>query len=417
MSRKKIEIQEPIKRSAKDDEEPEEVREEELEEEYEQQNAEVIGSSLRDESQSAQTIITANNTIYTEKMLLARLEEKGLLDDYLGEGKEISERSIQWVESFSRDDLIQIFITFPTVFERCKDKMSKTIGPAIKDVLLFNDMFCNLLENILKKAKNVHLSRGWGFSEGTPEFEEFEFAVSLFYAFVEEDAHSLSKTPRLSNALNSFAASNFVNLNNAGLPSIYTQLYNLSYHGNCTAGFSEQLSRTYTAIMLARAILFYGNVLQSTQTKELSNSSGLWNSEQAATFFKMNSELKKEMESPLYHGNIDTEAAKRLLSNPGDYLARYSSDKKEYFLTIMLDNIKGTKIVLNLPIPEEQVELWITKPMEHHEEIEAYIKKQFMSQSGRISAIINKFLLNERYSPIHNPICNEDIRKASLGIG
>ncbi len=405
MSRKKIEPKYPISTST-----------EEKEKEFEEQNIEQIGRDSKDESPTTQTIITANNAVYTERMLLERLEETGLLDDYLG-SKEVRARTALWVESFSRDDLIQIFATFPAVFEYSNTQMSKTLGLAIKDVILFNDMFCKLFENILQKAKNIHLLHGWGFSEGTAEFDEFEFAVSLFYTFVEEDAHISPKEPSLCKALDEFADSNFVNLNNAGLPSIYTQLYKIVHDGHCSAGFSEQLSRIYTAIMLARAALFYGNVLQtplSENTREQRNSPRLWDYNQAASFFKMKKELKKEMDSPLYHGDIDTEATKRPLTNPGDYLARYSSSQELYYITILLDGSnRYNKIVLNVPIPIDKVDSWITKPMENREEIEGYIKELLMQQSGKIKSFIDTFLRNENYSPVFNSLCSADIRNAS----
>lgn len=409
MSHDKLESQYPINRPTDDDEE--------LEQEEEQHNSEASDRSPRDESQEAKTIVTANGTVYTEQMLLERLAKTGLLDDYLGGGMEMSVRSSQWVESFSRDELLQIFTTFPAIFELSKTQMSKTLGPAVKDVVLFNDTFCTLFENILKKAKDIHLIHGWGFSSGTPEFDAFEFAVSLFYTFVDEDSQTLPKTLSLNKALDAFAESNFVNLNKAGLPPLYTQLYKIIYEGQCSAGFSEQLSKTYTAIMMARAILFYGNVLQATQAKEQSTNSSLWDYGQAATFFKMKEDLKKEIDSPLYHGNIDSDKAKHLLTNPGDYLVRYSSSQKGTFLTVMLDNRKYGAVAINLAIPEEHLESWITKPLEHRAEIEGYIRGKLMEQTGKIKSFIDTFLQNEVYAQVLNPLCNEDIRNAALGPG
>ncbi len=407
MSRKKVETKNPINTSTEDTEENEK--------EFDGQSAEQIGINSKDELPTTQTIITINGVDYTEKMLLERLEKTGLLDDYLGEGRDISVQSHQWVESFSRDDLLQIFTIFPSVFELSNTQMNNTLGLAVKDILLFNDTFCNLFENILKKAKKIHLKYGWGFGEGTPEFHEFELAVSLFYTFVEEDCNSSSKKSKLSNALNRFADSDFVNLDNAGLPPIYTQLYKIIHEGRCSAGFSEQLSRVYTSIMLARTVLFYGNVLQKQWTedsKEQRTGAGLWDYHQAASFFKMKKSLKKEMEAPLYHGRIDTERAEFLLTNSGDYLARYSSNRKQYYFTVLLGSFKSNKIVLNLEIPAEKLESWITKPMENREEIESYIKEKLLMQKENLKSYIDDFLSNEHYSPIFNQLCSEDMRQA-----
>ncbi|MCL9684365.1 hypothetical protein [Legionella maioricensis] len=374
----------------------------------------------QEEMQEARTITTSDNAIYTEEMLLNRIDRTGLLDDYIG-GREITERSTHWVECFSREDLLRIFTTFPSVYERCNVLMSKTLGPAVKDVPLFHDTFCNLFENILEKAKNVHLRYRWAFGENTAEFHEFELAISLLYTFLEEDSQaSTPKEPSLAKALNKFAESEFVKLRDTGLAPIYSQLYQISQHGHCSAGFTEQLSKIYTAMMLVRAILFYGNVLQKQaieNTGEQQGNSKLWDYRKAAVFFKMKPELKKEMDSPLYHGNIDTEAAKRLLSNPGEYLARYSA-RKEHYLSILIDSSPYNKIVLNLTIPGDKLESWIEKPIENREEIELFIKEQLSKEQPKIvQPFIANFFANEQYSPVFNSVCSADIRNAALGTG
>ncbi|WP_454782442.1 hypothetical protein [Legionella sp. WA2022007384] len=373
-----------------------------------------------EEQQKPRTIITSNNSTYTEAMLLNRLAETGLLDDYIS-GSEITKQSVKWVESFSRDDLVNIFTTFPNVYARCIEQMSKTLGPSVKDTVLFNEAFCNLFENILNKAKNIHLKHKWAFSGNTPQFHEFEFALFLFHTFVEEDYQvSTPKDSSLMRALNRFADSDFVNLRNIGAP-IYSQLNEIIEHGTCSAGLSEQLSKIYTAMMLARALLFYGNVLKQQRSEHCSehNDSKLWNYPQAAAFFKVKKEIKKEMKFPLYHGNIDTEAAKCLLTNPGDYLARYSSSQKKYYFTILLEpNIRHNKIVLNFVISTDKVKSWIQNPIENHAEIECYIKEQLsMEQPKNIQPYVTNFLLNEKYSPVFNPICNADMLNASLRAG
>jgi hypothetical protein len=133
----------------------------------------------------------------------------------------------------------------------------------------------------------------------------------------------------------------------------------------------------------------------------------VWDYCQSAVFFKMNPELKKEMEAPLYHGTIDTEAAKRLLSNPGDYLARYSPNYKNHYLTVLLDaSVLHNKIVLNLVIPPSKVESWIKQPTAHRAEIELYIKEQLSKEhTENTQQSVNVFLKKEHYDPIFNPVC------------
>lgn len=365
------------------------------------------------------TIIISNGLSYTETLLLNRIKETGLLDDYIG-GREITDRSMHWLEYFPRTDIIQIFTMFPNVYQRCHDQMSKTIGPVVTSVPLFNDMFCNLFENVLEKAKNIHLKHHWGFGENTAEFVEFELAISFLYTFLEEDSkESTSKTPSLSTALDKFAESDFVNLQNVGLSSISAQLYKISQRGHCSAGFVEQLSRIYTAMTVARAVLFYGNVLQkqpSENTGEPRDDSNFWDYRRAEGFFKMKPELKKEMEFPLYHGNIDTNKAKNILKNPGEYLARYSSNYNKHYFTILLDaNTLYNKIVLNFIIPPEKVEAWIKEPIENRKEIERFIRDQLsMKQPSSLQPFVARFFTNEQYSPVFNPVSNADILNASF---
>ncbi|WP_454785733.1 hypothetical protein [Legionella sp. WA2024007413] len=371
----------------------------------------------KEKQQSPRTLITSDNMTYSEAMLLARLDETGLLDDYIG-SKEITKHSLQWIECFSEDEMLRIFSRFPNVYERCMDKMSKTLGSSVKDVLLFNEVFCNLFRNILTKAKTIHLHYRWAFAENTSEFHEFEFAVFLFHTFLEEDYQvSTPKESSLMKALNRFADSNFVNLRNLGAP-ICSQLNEIIEHGACSAGFSEQLSRVYTAMMLARALLFYGNVLKQHLNESTSehSESKFWNYSQAASFFKINKEIEKEMKAPLYHGNINLEDAKRLLTNPGDYLARYSANQKKYYLTICLDTqTSRNKLILNFVIPKDKVKPWIKKPIENYEEIEHYIKEQLTKEQPKsIQSSITDFLQNEKYSPVFNPICNADMLHASF---
>lgn len=416
MSKNKIEATHPVDTSKEEDEiESESDYESDYEDEKE------TGGSLKEEESTPRTFITSNNSIYTEKMLLDRIEQTGLLDDYIG-GREITSRSARWVECFSKEDLMGIFTTFPNVYDRCNALMSKTLGPAVKSVPLFHDTFCSLLENVLKKAKKIHFQGHWGFGEGTPKFAEFEFAISLLYTFLEEDSQvATTKEPSLSEALDKFAESDFVHLEKIGDTSIHSQLYQISQVGRCSAGFSEQLSRIYTAITLARAVLFYGHGLQKQRSANTGehNDSQLWDYRQAAVFFKMKPELQKEMESPLYHGNINTETAKRTLRNRGDYLARYSSQQKEHYFTILLDtNTRYGKVVLNLIIPKDKLDPWIKKPMEHREEIEHFIKEQLsMQEPGNLRPFLAKFFENEHYSPVFNPVCSADIVNASPRAG
>ena len=355
-----------------------------------------------------QTIVTTSGATYTEELLLNRIDETGLLDDFIS-GKKISDRSECWVECFSRDDLVQIFTAFPKVYERCETLMSNSLGPAVLTVLLFNDIFCDLFEHVLQKAKAIHLQCGWGFSEGTDEFTQFELALSSWHTFLKEDAFT-AKTSNLFKALDQFADSDFVHLKNIGLSSISTQLYKICQHGHCSAGFTEQLSRVYTAITLARTVLFYGTMLNknsSEHNEKPRNKAKVWDYCQSAVFFKMNPELKKEMDAPLYHGTIDTEAAKRLLSKPGDYLARYSPNYKNHYLTVLLDaSVLQNKIVLNLVIPPSKIESWIMKPTEHRKEIEFYIKEQLSKEHPEnTQQCVNVFLKKEQYNPIFNPVC------------
>jgi hypothetical protein len=371
----------------------------------------------------SRSIITASKSIYSEEMLLNHIDKTGLLDDYIS-GKKVTERSTLWIECFTRDDLIQIFTKFPRVYERCLFLMNSTLGPAVSSVLLFNDVFCSLFENVLQKAKDIHLRYGWSFAEGTDAFHEFELAISLLYTFLEEDAQAASsKEQRLSYALNKFAESEFVHLDDTGLAPIHTQLQHISQYGHCSAGFSEQLSRIYTAMTLVRTVLFYGNVLQEQWTEtiggEQRNDPKLWDYHQSAVFFKMKPELKKEMEAPLYHGSIDTEAAKRLLRTSGDYLARYSSNYKKHYFTILLDASFGhNKMVLNLIIPPAKLDAWIKNPMKYREEIELFIKEQLsMEQPEKIQSIINIFFKKEQYSPVFNPVCTLETTNSLLGVG
>jgi hypothetical protein len=382
----------------------------------------INSNASKEEEHVLDTITTESGLVYREEMLLNRFDQIKLLDDYIG-GSEISTLSTRWVESFSREDLLQIFTTFPLVHERCNAQMTKTIGPAIRGVLLFNDTFCNLFENVLQKAKKIHLVHGWGFGEDTDEFNDFELAISLLHTFLSEDLHASKPNElNLTSALDQFAESNFVQLDNIRFEPISTQLVNISQHGRCSSGFSEQLSRIYTALMLARAMVFYENVLEkksSADNQEHSNNPYLWDYHQAAVFFKMKPELKKEMESPLYHGNIDTQAAKRLLRNPGEYLARYSSNYKNYYITILFDaKTIYDKSVLNLIIPLDKVEPWIKNPIESREEIECFIKMHLSIQRNESTKLlINKFFENEQYAPVFNPVCNPEIVNASHRTG
>ncbi|KTD46273.1 SH2 domain-containing protein [Legionella quateirensis] len=355
-----------------------------------------------------QSIVTASGATYTEELLLNRIDETALLDDFIS-GKKITERSERWVECFSRDDLVRIFTAFPKVYDRCQTLMSNTLGPVINNVLLFNDIFCDLFENILQKAKAIHLQCGWAFSEDTDEFTQFELALSSWHTFLKEDAFT-AKTSNLIQALDKFAESDFVHLNQIGFSSISTQLYQICQQGRCSAGFTEQLSRVYTAITLARTVLFYGTMHNNNNFEDNEaprEKVKVWDYCQSAVFFKMNPELKKEMEAPLYHGTIDTEAAKRILSNPGDYLARYSPNYKNHYLTVLLDaSVLQSKIVLNLIIPPSKVESWIKQPTAHRAEIEFYIKAQLSKEhTENTQQCVNVFLKKEHYDPIFNPVC------------
>ncbi len=368
------------------------------------------------------SIITSSQAMYTEEMLLERIELTGLLDDYIG-GHELGLISKYWLESFSNDDLIQIFTTFPSVYDRCSAQLCKSLGSVTASVLLFNDTFCNLFESLLQKAKNVHLKYRWGFGENTPEFNEFEFATSLLHSFLEEDTQACGRNGTgLVKTLDKFAQSDFVKLQDTGLTVICTQLQNIAERGRCSAGFSEQLSRIYTAITLARSVIYYGNLLKIKSQEgsgEPSCKISRWDYSHSAVFFKMKPDIKKEIVSPLYHGTIDTDVAKRLLRNPGDYLARYSSNYKKHYLTVLLDGSNSySKVVQHLAIPIDKVDLWIQQPMEYRMEIEAYIKQQLSKeQSEMYQPFVSKFFEKEQYSPIFNPICNNDIRNMALRMG
>ncbi|KTD38315.1 hypothetical protein Lmor_0320 [Legionella moravica] len=366
-----------------------------------------------------QSITVSSMATYTEEMLLNRLNETGLLDDFIG-GRKVSERSKHWVECFSRDDLVQIFTTFPKVYDRCCALLDSSLGAAALTLQHFNDPFCELFEGVLQKAKAIHLQWSWGFGEGTDEFTHLEIALSQWHQFLKADAYT-AKEANLIRALDKFAESDFVHLNQNGFASISTQLHKICQNGHCSAGFTEQLSRVYAALTLARTVLFFENVLNRDAIKhqtEAPNHSKKWDYCQSAVFFKMNPELKKEIEAPLYHGNIDTEAAKCLLRNPGDYLARYSPNHKNHYITILLHtDALHNKTVLNLVIPASKRESWTTKPIEHRDEMERYLKEQLsLEHPEQTQKIIGLFLKKEEYNPIMNSVCTLEAAHAVLKI-
>lgn len=365
-------------------------------------------------------VVTLSNRKYTEDMLLNRIEETGLLDDYMA-GMKMKQKSRDWIECFSRDALVQIFTTFPAVYESCYHHMSDSLGPVVKDVRLFDDTFCNLFENVLEKAKNINLKHGWAWGNDTPEFHEFEFAISLLDTFLQEDSRAATRNElSLSHVLNKFADSEFVNLNNCGLGSVCDQLQKIK-DGRCSAGFPEQLSRIYTALSLARTVLFYGNVI-AKQQKEGSNCR-VWDKCSAATFFKMKKVLREELEAPLYHGHIDTEATKSLLTKEGDYLARYSSNQKSYYFSVLVDVSHGIKNVQNIVIPPNKVETWLKNPLANREEIEGYIHQTLTRQQQSdkmheaLKQVLGHFLAKVSYSPVLNPLRDLDVFYTSSRAG
>lgn len=367
--------------------------------------------------------IEIGSSTYTEDELLNRIEQTGLLDNYKN-GKEIMRRSVQWIESFSNEGLVQIFANFPSVFDRCRGRIERSLGPAVISLALFNDIFCDLFANVLEPAKNIHLKHHWGFGEDTEEFHKFELALSLLHGFLEEDFNaSKKKAESIGNALNIFAESNFVSIQKTEDAPLCTQLRKIVEEKHCSAGFADKLSRIYTALILARATVFYGNILQKkldekTEVPAEEDPKG-WDYKKSASFFKIKPELKKKMESSLYHGDIDTEKAKRLLRNPGDYLIRYSSNRDKYYFTIALDNSNEyRKIVLNWEVPIDKLEDWIKNPIANREEIECFIKEKLSgAQSKELEPFVAKFFEKEQYSPIFNPLCNADILNASPRIG
>jgi hypothetical protein len=195
--------------------------------------------------------------------------------------------------------------------------------------------------------------------------------------------------------------------------------------GGCSAGFSEQLSRIYAALTLARGIIYYQALLdeideiESEITAEQSSPvpTVTWNYQRSALFFKPKQEIQKEMAHPLYHGDIDTGVAKDILKNSGQYLARYSPNQKNHYLTILLSETIGVKIVLNFTIPPTKVETWMRNPMENRVEIEAFIKEMLIKiKENNIGtpeqAEVIKFLEHEQYSPVFNQVSNTDMLSA-----
>lgn len=265
----------------------------------------------------------------------------------------------------------------------------------------------------MEKARNINLKHGWAWGSDTPEFHEFEFAISLLDTFLQEDSRAATRNElSLSHVLNKFADSEFVRLNNGGLGSICDQLQKIK-DGRCSAGFPEQLSRIYTALSLVRTILFYGNVI-AKQQKEGGNCK-VWDKCSAATFFKMKKVLREELEAPLYHGHIDTEATKRILTKEGNYLARYSSNQKSYFFSVLLDMSHYNKNVQSILIQPNKVEAWLKNPLAHREEIEGYIHQALtrQQQSGQIpetfKQVLSHFLAKMSYSPVLNPLRDLDV--------
>ncbi|MCL9685596.1 hypothetical protein [Legionella maioricensis] len=368
-------------------------------------------------------ILTSSGKKYTKQMLLNRIEQIGLLDDYLS-GKEVTSQSPQWVEFFSKEDILQIFASFPEVYERCKDLIEKKLGSSVLIIPSFDDTFCNLFEKVLKAAKAIHIKYSWAFGMDTEEFHHFEFAISLLNTYLEEDYRFSAKQKDRSilKGLDKFAESDFVSLQ-LHSRDISDQLHEIVQRGHCSAGFTEQLSRIYTALTLTRTIIYYQNLLAQKATKETEEKFGAspvvtWSYQLSALFFKPKKEIQQEMANPLYHGDIDTNTAKNILSSPGQYLARYSPIQKKHYLTILLDvNKMVGKIVLNLTIPEGKVKTWMKDPIENRQEIELFIKGMIMTikESGtplEQEAII-KFLTNEHYSPVLNQVSNTDMLNVS----
>ncbi len=378
----------------------------------------------KEELTSSSSILTTSNQRYTEEMLLDRLQVVGLLDDYLA-GKKVASRTVKWLEFFPKEDILQIFAHFPEIFERCRNLMEKKLGPSILTISVFDDTFCNLFEKAIKSAKQIHINYSWAFGLDTDEYHEFEFAMSLLYTYLEEDYRLSAKQKDRSilSALDKFAESDFVNAEKFGLPSISSQLYKIIKYGNCSAGFTEQLSRVYTALTLARTIIYYHkqlekNVMEKNEVQPCTAPAVTWNYQQSSLFFKPKNDLQQELVCPLYHGDIDTNAAKNILSNRGQYLARYSSQHKNHYLTILLDiNAMGGKEVLNFMIPEEKVGVWMKNPLENRAEIEFYIEEKLINiknhGNGIEQATVIKFLEQEQYSPIFNQVSNTDILNAT----
>ena len=372
---------------------------------------------------SSATILTINGDRYTKKMLLDRMEKIGLLDDYLG-GEEVTNRTKRWVEPFSKEDILQIFANFPEVYERCKELLGKKIGPSILTISTFDDTFCNLFENALTAAKEIHVKHSWSFGADTEEFHKFEFAISLLYTYIEEDYRFSTKQKErsITKALDKFAESDFVNLDQSAFQLISSQLYNITRQGSCSGGFTEQLSRIYTALTLARTVIYYQSLLEEKTAEETEEQSSsvpavTWNYHRSALFFKPKQEIQKEMVHPLYHGDIDTGVARDILKSPGQYLARYSSNQKSHYLTILLSATTGVKIVLNFTIPPVKVETWMKNPMENRAEIEAFIKEMLIKIKENTGtpeqAVVIKFLEHEHYSPVFNSVSNTDMLSAS----